>query len=75
MRSFTNVNPRTLDAAVAELKKPNAAIAGGGTDMLGMMKEHLATPDVLVHLRAIKGLDQVTQGRQRSQNRRPDDAR
>ena len=61
MKTFTNVNPSTLDAAVAELKRPNAAIAGGGTDMLGMMKEHLVTPDVLVHLRSIKGLDRVTE--------------
>lgn len=61
MRSFTNANPRTLAAALAELKKPNAALAGGGTDMLGMMKEHLVQPDVLVHLRAIKGLDQVAE--------------
>jgi xanthine dehydrogenase YagS FAD-binding subunit len=36
-----------------------AAIAGGGSDLLGMIKDNLAAPDVLVHLKAIKGLDQV----------------
>jgi xanthine dehydrogenase YagS FAD-binding subunit len=35
------------------------AIAGGGSDLLGMMKERLVTPDVLVSLKSIKGLDQV----------------
>jgi Aerobic-type carbon monoxide dehydrogenase, middle subunit CoxM/CutM homologs len=35
------------------------AIAGGGSDLLGMMKERLVTPDVLVSLKAIKGLDQA----------------
>ena len=34
-----------------------AAIAGGGTDLLGMIKERIVTPDVLVNLKSIKGLD------------------
>ena len=60
MKSFANVNPRDLKDAVAHLGQPNAAIAGGGSDMLGMIKEHLVQPDVLVHLRSVRGLDQVT---------------
>jgi xanthine dehydrogenase YagS FAD-binding subunit len=60
MKSFANVNPRDLKDAVARLDQPNAAVVGGGSDMLGMIKEHLVQPDVLVHLRAIRGLDQVT---------------
>lgn len=36
-----------------------ASFAGGGSDLLGMVKEGIARPDVLVHLRAIKGQDQV----------------
>jgi len=41
-----------------------AAIAGGGSDLLGMMKDRLVAPDVLVNLKAVRGLDEVTrQGR------------
>ena len=65
MRAFANVNPRSLAEAVDQVKQARqnqktAAIAGGGSDLLGMMKDHLASPDVLVHLGGIKGLDTVT---------------
>lgn len=64
MKSFTNSNPKDLRQAVKLLDQSRAAghtavIAGGGSDLLGMVKDHLVQPDVLVHLRAIKGLDQV----------------
>jgi len=66
MKAFTNANPRDLKEAVSLLgdaaKKGQAAtIAGGGSDVLGMIKEHLVSPDVLVHLRGIAGMDQVTE--------------
>jgi xanthine dehydrogenase YagS FAD-binding subunit len=60
MKSFANVNPRDLKDAVAQLQKPNAVAVGGGSDLLGMVKEHLVQPDVLVHLKALRGLDQVS---------------
>lgn len=64
MKSFTNANPRDLAQAVkvaqeARAAGRTAAIAGGGSDLLGMIKDHLVEPDVLVHLRGIRGLDQV----------------
>jgi xanthine dehydrogenase YagS FAD-binding subunit len=34
-------------------------VVGGGSDLLGMVKEFLIKPDVLVNLKTIKGLDQV----------------
>jgi xanthine dehydrogenase YagS FAD-binding subunit len=66
MKAFTNANPRDLKEALSLLadaakKGQSAAIAGGGSDVLGMIKEHLVQPDVLVHLRGIPGLDQVTE--------------
>ncbi len=66
MRAFTNVNPRSLEDAVTQIKlasqkKQTVAIAGGGSDLLGMVKEHLVEPDVLVHLRSIQGLDKVVE--------------
>lgn len=60
MKSFTNVNPRSLKDAVQALgKNPNAAIVGGGSDLLGMVKERLIEPEALVNLKAIPGLAQV----------------
>jgi len=60
MKAFANVNPRDLKDAVSQLRQPNAVPVGGGSDLLGMVKEHLVEPDVLVHLRSIRGLDGIT---------------
>ena len=65
MKALINRNPRDLREAVAfaEQARANgsqAMIAGGGSDLLGMVKDRIVAPDVLIHLRAIKGLDQVT---------------
>ena len=65
MKAFTNANPRDLPHAAKLVQQTNAAgrsavIAGGGSDLLGMIKDHLVQPDVLVHLKGIKGLDQVS---------------
>ena len=67
MKSFTNAIAKDLNNAVALIKQArdankSVAVAGGGSDLLGMMKERLITPDVLVSLRTIKGLDQVKAG-------------
>lgn len=64
MRAFANANPRDVQEAARLSQKARrdgqkTAFAGGGSDLLGMMKEHLVTPDVLVHLRAIPGMDKV----------------
>jgi len=64
MKAFTNANPRDLTHAVTLIRDARqanrtVAIAGGGSDLLGMMKDRLVAPDVLVSLKSIKGLDQV----------------
>jgi xanthine dehydrogenase YagS FAD-binding subunit len=64
MKTFTNANPRDLAQVSSLIQKARAdghtvAIAGGGTDLLGMIKERLVAPDVLVNLKAIPKLDQV----------------
>jgi len=69
MRAFTNANPRDLPHAltlVADAHKDgrSAAFTGGGSDLLALMKERVVTPDVLVNLKAIKGLDQVNSSAQ-----------
>ena len=65
MKAFVNVNPRDLADTVAILQRSRqkgqvTALSGGGTDLLGMIKERLVRPDVLVNLKALKGLEGVT---------------
>ena len=60
MKSFANVNARNLKDAVTLLRQPNAVVVGGGSDLLGMMKDHLVEPDILVNLKSIRGLDQIS---------------
>ena len=64
MKSFTNANPRDLAHALTLVRQTResgrtSALAGGGSDLLGMMKDRLVTPDLVVNLKAINGLDQV----------------
>lgn len=66
MRAFTNRNPRDLKDALSVLAETHqqgrtAAIVGGGSDLLGMVKERLIQPDVLVNLKAMRGFDQMAQ--------------
>lgn len=64
MKTFANANPRDLHQAVALLAQAReqgraTSIVGGGSDLLGMVKEHLIAPDLLLNLKAIRGMDQV----------------
>lgn len=64
MRAFTNANPKNMHEAVTLLSQAHqqgrsASIVGGGSDLLGMVKEHLVEPDILVNLKAIRGMDQI----------------
>jgi xanthine dehydrogenase YagS FAD-binding subunit len=68
MKAFTNANPRDVAHALTLVRQAkqdgrSTAIAGGGSDLLGLMKERLVAPDVLVSLRSIKGLDQIKEDR------------
>ena len=73
MKAFTNQNARTLDEAVSLAQEAlragqSVSFAGGGTDLLQLMKDRVvnrpgsAEPDVLVHLTTVDGLDQVSSG-------------
>jgi xanthine dehydrogenase YagS FAD-binding subunit len=64
MKIFANTNPKTLDQAVKSVQQAGkdgkaASLVGGGSDLLGLVKEFIIKPDVLVNLKTIKGLDQV----------------
>jgi xanthine dehydrogenase YagS FAD-binding subunit len=65
MKTFANKNPQTLEQAVSFVQQAQKdgqtpSVVGGGSDLLGMVKEFIIKPDVLVNLKTIKGLDQVT---------------
>lgn len=64
MRAFRNQNARDLGHALELLGEARragrrAVVAGGGSDLLGLIKERLLEPDLLVSLRTVGGLDQV----------------
>jgi CO/xanthine dehydrogenase FAD-binding subunit len=68
MKPFTNANAKDLAHAATMVRQALSgnravAIASGGSDLLGMMKERLVAPDVVVSLRTVKGLDQVKPNR------------
>lgn len=64
MKPFANANARDLPQAVTLAEQARrdgreASFAGGGSDLLGLAKERLIAPDVIVNLKTIKGLDRV----------------
>ena len=64
MRPLANVKPESLADAVERLQRGGGrtAAVGGGSDLLGMIKDDLASPDVLVNLRTLgdsEGLDTI----------------
>jgi xanthine dehydrogenase YagS FAD-binding subunit len=64
MKTFANSNARDFQQAAKFAQQTQqegraAAFVGGGSDLLALVKERIVTPDVLVNLKTIKGLDQV----------------
>jgi len=64
VKSFTNVNPENRQEVVSLLKKvieegKTASLAGGGSDLLGMIKDDLVAPDVVVNLKDLEGLQKI----------------
>jgi xanthine dehydrogenase YagS FAD-binding subunit len=68
MKSFTNANARDVAQAVAlsvEAHRANRAVsfAGGGSDLLALVKDRIVAPDVIVNLKTAKGLDRIAAAR------------
>ncbi len=64
MKTFTHAAARDLKQAVTLARQANkdgrsASFASGGSDLLGLVKERVVRPDVIVSLKGVKGLDQV----------------
>ena len=65
MKRLTNVNARDLQQAIAlagDARRGGRAVAfaGGGSDLLGMTKDRLIAPDLVVRLATIRNLDKAT---------------
>jgi xanthine dehydrogenase YagS FAD-binding subunit len=65
VKAVTNALPKDLKGAIATAAQARAngqrvAFAGGGSDILGQMKDRVVNPDVLVYLKSVRGLDAVT---------------
>ena len=62
MNNFSYSRPRTLADAASQLAKEpaKAAVLAGGTDLLGEMKDALATPEILVPIRHLPDLQGIT---------------
>jgi len=64
MKAFTHASAKDLSDAVAIAQRARArgetvAFAGGGSDLLGMMKDRLVSPDVLVYLKSVGHLASI----------------
>jgi xanthine dehydrogenase YagS FAD-binding subunit len=59
MKSFDYVRPRTIAAAVAAATVPGAVYLAGGTNLIDLMKDGIVTPDRLVDLCHLPGLDRI----------------
>lgn len=62
MKAFTNANARDIAEAIALSQRARnngetVVFSGGGSDLLGMVKDRLITPDVVVNLRTAHGVD------------------
>ena len=66
MKRFGYKNATTIADAVSLLKAGNAAVLGGGTDILNLLKVGALTtpPDTLVNIKNISGLDSISEDAQ-----------
>ena len=68
MKTFENVDVKSVKEAVALLQKfhqqkKNAAVVGGGSEYLQLMKDHVVEPDYVINLKTIPGLDYIKEER------------
>jgi carbon-monoxide dehydrogenase medium subunit len=61
MKRFDYLKPKTLDEALSLLSQygKKGALIAGGTDVIVMVKQKTMSPDVLISLQGVPGLDQI----------------
>ena len=68
MKSFQNIDVKSVKEAVGLLQKFQqqkkvAAVIGGGSEYLQLMKDHVVEPDYVINLKTIPGLDYIKEER------------
>lgn len=68
MKSFENIDAKSVREAVGLLQKfhqqkKTAAVVGGGSEYLQLMKDQVVAPDYLINLKTIPGLDYIREER------------
>lgn len=68
MKSFQNIDAKSVKEAVGLLQKFHqqkkiAAVVGGGSEYLQLMKDHVVEPDYLINLKTIPGLEFIKEER------------
>ena len=68
MKSFENIDVKSVKEAVGLLQKFHqqkklAAVVGGGSEYLQLMKDHVVEPDYVINLKTIPGLDYIKEER------------
>jgi xanthine dehydrogenase YagS FAD-binding subunit len=68
MKSFENIDAKSVKEAVSLLQKFHqqkkiAAVVGGGSEYLQLMKDHVVNPDYVVNLKTIPGLNYIKEER------------
>ncbi|MBI2985256.1 MAG: xanthine dehydrogenase family protein subunit M [Deltaproteobacteria bacterium] len=68
MKSFANIDVKSVREAVTLLQKlhqekKSAEIVSGGTELLQLMKDRVATPQYLINLKTIPGLNYIKEER------------
>jgi xanthine dehydrogenase YagS FAD-binding subunit len=68
MKTFENIDVKSVKEAVRLLEKfqqqkKTAAVVGGGSEYLQLMKDHVVEPDYLINLKTIPDLDYIKEER------------
>ena len=68
MKAFENIDAKSVKQAVTLLQKfqqekKSAIVVGGGSEILQLMKERVITPDYIVNLKTIPGLNSIKEER------------
>lgn len=61
MKPFKHINARTIEEAENALHENNAVIIGGGTELLGTLKDNILPeyPSMVVNIKTIPGLEKI----------------
>src|SRR5215831_20706873 len=61
MKAFEYVNPADVKGAISALSAggPDSKLLAGGIDLLGELKYYIRTPDVVVNLKSVPGLNKI----------------